>query len=107
MKFQVNGNEWKIIFVNTLNKQLMRSDGSYTLGVSDNNLKTVFISDNLSEYMVNKVLCHELTHIYCFEKCYSVDIETEEIIADFMSLYGRDVIYLADTILNSVMRNIA
>ena len=33
----------------------------------------------------------------------NIDIQTEEIIADFMSLYGRDIIYLADDILNNVM----
>lgn len=28
----------------------------------------------------------------------SVSIETEEIIADFMSLYGRNIVYTADRI---------
>lgn len=29
-----------------------------------------------------------------------IDIETEEIIADFMSLYGRNIVYTADKIFN-------
>ena len=41
--------------------------------------------------------------MYSFENNCNIDIQTEEIIADFMSLYGRDIIYLADDILNNVM----
>jgi hypothetical protein len=33
-----------------------------------------------------------------------IDIETEEIIADFMSLYGREIIYLADDLLKTIIR---
>lgn len=107
MQFVVNGSIWRLRFVKPTNKQLQRSDGSWTLGVSDNNLKTVFIADNLSEYMTDKVLCHELCHVYSFENNLNIPIETEEVIADFMSLYGRDIIYLADNIMNNVLGMVA
>ena len=103
MEFNVNNNRWILKFSSPNNKELKRSDNVYTLGVTDNNTKTVTIAYGMSDYMTNKVLCHELVHVYSFENNCNIDIQTEEIIADFMSLYGRDIIYLADDILNNVM----
>ena len=84
------------MFVNPGNNNLKRSDGSITLGMTDNNVKTVFINNRLNDYMTDKVLCHEITHIFAFEYNYYIPIETEEVVADFMSLYGRKIIYLLD-----------
>lgn len=107
MTFAVNGENWKIIFVNSKSNYLKRSDGSRTIGVSDNNVKTVFISNNLSDAMTDKVLCHELVHVFSFSHNLSIPIETEEIIADFFSLYGRDIIYLADNLLSDLLQRVA
>ena len=104
MVFRVRDSLWRLEFCRPNSPNLLRSNGTRTVGVSDNSVKTVWIADNLSDYMVDKVLCHELVHVYCFEKNYYVDISTEEIIADFMSLYGRDIIYLADKIMDSVLK---
>ena len=49
------------------------------------------------------MLCRELVHVYSFENNCNIDIQTEEIIADFMSLYGRDIIYIDDSIMSNVM----
>lgn len=96
MKFVVNNQEWQLKFVNPNNRNLMRSDGSITIGMTDNNKKTVFINNRLKGQLQDKVLCHELTHVFVFEYDYEIPIEVEEIVADFMSLYGRDIIYLLD-----------
>lgn len=105
--FTVNGETWNIDFVDPLNRNLMRSDNVYTLGVTDNSLKTIFLSNKLYGKMLDKVLCHELVHVYSFENDCEIDIQTEEIIADFMSLYGREIIYLADDIMNGVLKKYA
>jgi hypothetical protein len=96
MIFTVNNQEWQLKFVNPNSNELMRSDGSITLGMTDNNVKTVYINNKLNNYMTDKVLAHELTHVFAFEFDYFIPIETEEIVADFMSLYGRDIVYLLD-----------
>lgn len=96
MKFTVNNQEWNLVFVNPNNNNLKRSDGSITIGMTDNNKKTVYINNRLNEYLTDKVICHELTHVFAFEFDYYMDIETEEIVADFMSLYGRRIVYLLD-----------
>lgn len=107
MEFAVNGTNWTLKWVNPYSEHLRRSDGSFTLGVTDNNVKTVFISDNQSDFMTDKILCHELVHVFCMEYHYYIPIEVEEIIADFMSLYGRQIIYLADEIMSTLVRRIA
>lgn len=101
----INGTRWRVNVVNPSHDGLLRSDGTRTLGTCDDALKTIFIASNLSEYMSDKVLCHELVHAFCFEYGYYLDIQTEEIVADFMSLYGRDVINMTDDIMNLLKRS--
>lgn len=103
MVFTINGENWILQFVRPNSEKLRRSDGVYTLGVTDDNTKTVSIARGMSDYMTNKVLCHELVHCYSFSYDCNIDMRMEEIIADFMSLYGRDIIYLADDILQNVL----
>ena len=106
MKFTVNNQEWELRFVHPNSKNLMRSDGSITLGMTDCNTKTVYINNRLNNYMTDKVLCHELTHVYAFSFDYFIDIQTEEIVADFLSLFGRDIIYLLDDIIKILKKAI-
>lgn len=106
MKFTVNNQEWNLKFVNPNSKDLMRSNGTITLGMTDNNTKSVYINNRLNNYMTDKVLCHELCHVYAFSMNYYMDIETEEIVADFLSLFGRQIIYQLDDLLE-ILRRIA
>lgn len=107
MIFYANNTRWRLKFVSPRNENLKNSLGAYTLGVTDGNLKTVFIADNLNDYMTDKVFLHELTHVHAMENNYYMPIETEEIVADFLSLFGRDIVYLADEIMGKLMRRIA
>lgn len=107
MNFTVNGHTWLLQFVRPSNENLKRSNGSYTFGVTDNNLKTVFIIDSASEYMTDKILVHELAHVHALEYDYSIPLWVEEIVCDFLSLHGRSVIYLADSIMPKILRKIS
>lgn len=100
--FEVNGTKWNIILVDANSKHLRRSDGSYTIGVCDNFRKTIYIYKHLDSFMFDKVLAHEMTHVFCFEFDLSLDIDTEEIIADFISLYGRKIVYMVDDIVKTL-----
>lgn len=107
MNFTVNNHTWRLQFVRPSSENLRRSDGSYTFGVTDNSVKTVFVMENMSDYMTDKVICHEMVHVFCFENDCTYDIQTEEIIADFLSLFGRKIIYLVDEIMGNLLRRIA
>lgn len=104
MKFTVNNQEWNLVFVKPNSRNLMRSDGSITIGMTDNNTKTVYINNRLNDYMTDKCLAHELCHVYAFEFDYSMDVETEEIVADFLSLFGRKIIYQLDDLIEIIKR---
>lgn len=107
MVFRVNNHEWLLKFVKPSNKNLRRSDGSWTFGTTDGNINTVFILNGMSNYMTDKVIVHELSHVHAIEYNYSIPIEVEEIVCDFLSLYGRSVIYIADDIMAKVLNKIA
>lgn len=107
MEFYVNNSRWILEFVPPNDKNLINSLGVYTLGVADNNLKTVFVNDRLSDTMLDRVVCHELCHVFSFENNLDIAIEVEEIIANFLSLYGRDIVRLADRIIGSVLYRVA
>lgn len=102
--FIVNGIEWNLSLAEPYSNMLRRSDGTITLGVTDNNLKTVFLNNRLKGSMFEKVLCHEIVHTFCFSYGCLFDIQTEEIIADFLATYGREVFDVADSILHRFVR---
>lgn len=104
--FNVCGNEWALVYCRPNDIKLRRPDGVYTLGVADNNCKTVFISDSLSPHMFQKVLIHEICHCYVFETGYEVEPEVEEIIADFVSIFGINVIETATYIMDNYIDKI-
>lgn len=102
--FRVNGINWNLSLVSPTDTILMRSDKVFTLGVTDNNLKTVFINNRLKGRMLDKVICHELVHVFSFSYELDIPIDTEEIIADFLATYGRDVFDVADALIRKMVR---
>lgn len=105
--FEINGIAWDIIFVNPNSDKLNRSDGSITFGVTDWNDKCVYLSNAMYGAFLERVLCHELTHCVCFSWDISIPIETEEWLCNFMADHGKEVIYLLDDLMRSVLRRIA
>lgn len=99
MHFVINGVKWKVMYVRGADKRLARSDGSIALGVTDWNDKTVYISASLSGSLLEKVLCHELTHCVCFSYGIYIPIETEEWLCNYMAEHGKEIIYLLDELL--------
>lgn len=104
MFINVNGIRWNIVEVNPYNANLVTNSGKYTLGMTDNNIKTVFISNILKGDLLYNVMCHELCHVYCFSYGIYMDIEDEEHLAQFISDYGKSIIsdtdYLLDLLLH-------
>ena len=99
MILTVNNIPWKIIFVDNKNNNLLNNHGLLTLGVTDNNVKTVFLSNKISGDLLYKVLCHELCHVYCFSYGIYLDVAEEERLAQFISDYGKSIISDTDDLL--------
>lgn len=98
----INGYKWDIVKVDEHDPVLKRSDGSYTVGVTDRNTMTVYLSDKLKGAFLNKVLTHEICHCAVFSYGIEMDIRTEEIVADYISLFGREIIKKADSVLEAL-----
>lgn len=105
--FTINNIEWDIAFVPPSSKYLKRSDGSKTVGVTDRNVNTIFLSDRLQGAFLRKVLAHELAHCFCFSYSIFIPIDEEERLADWISLYGADLIYLLDELIPMLSTKIA
>lgn len=102
--FNINGIEWEIIWVNGNSSYLMRSDGSITVGMTDWHDKCVYLANGLRGAFLRKVLAHELCHCFCFSHDIYMPIDEEERLADWISLYGTELVYLLDDILNTALK---
>lgn len=94
---------WEFLLVEPWSQELRRKDGVYTLGATIPMQHRVYINGKLPEYMMIKVITHELTHVYASAYGIKIDIGVEELLADFISTYGRDILMAADTIMSQVI----
>lgn len=106
MEFYINGIRWKIVYVYHNCSDLLRSDGSLTVGVTDFNKRKIFINNLLQGQFLRKVLIHEICHACMFSYGVILDIETEEIVCDCIATYGDEIIGIADMLFN-VLRKIS
>lgn len=101
--FKINDIIWNVIFTND-NDKLMRSDGTISLAVTDWNDKTIYISSIPKGAYLRKIIAHELCHCFCFSYGIHIPIEQEEFMADWISLYGSELIYLLDYLMAGIKK---
>lgn len=96
--FYINGIMWKLAFVPANFPLLQRANGEYTIGACDNLTRTIYINENLTGRLLRKVLCHEITHAAMFSYNVNLSIAQEQLVADLISTYGDEVIYITNKI---------
>lgn len=94
----INGEEWRIVLTSPFHPALVMSDGRLTIGACDDNTKTIYISYELNNKMMKKVLCHEITHAAMFSYNVELDIPQEEILADLVATYGQEIVFTTNKI---------
>lgn len=99
MCFYCNGEQWNICYIDGNSSHLRRSDGVYSLGVTDATTKTVYVNKNLKGRLLTKVVTHEIVHVAMFSYHIHIPLEQEEFIADYIATYGREIIDIADDVL--------
>ena len=104
MFFTINGTNWRVQYKNPLSDELKRSDNVSTLGVTDRNTHTIYLSSALHGYMERKVLIHEVCHAICMSYDIYLPIETEEILCDFVATYGDEIFDIVDIMLETIRR---
>ena len=100
--FLINNIYWKLTIVPPDFPLLRRMSGEYTVGACDNLTRTIYLSETLSGNFLKKVLCHEITHAAMFSYNVSLTIEQEEIIADIISTYGDQIVYVTNKVFNKL-----
>lgn len=105
--FKINGIEWEIKFVPSSSDLLRRSDGSVTVGVTDRNNRMIYLAKSLGGGFLRRVLAHELCHAFCMSYDVYMPIEEEERLAEWISLYGSELVYLLDDLMNMELRKYA
>lgn len=104
MNVVINGWKWEIVYTSD-RRNLSRSNGTLTVGVTDCNEMRIYLYEGLTGALERKVLLHELTHAFVFSYGYFLTPEEEEFLCSFMDTYADDVVGSADMILRKFIKN--
>ena len=100
--FLINNTYWKLAFVSPDFPLLQRESGDYSIGACDNLTRTIYINETLRDKLLKKVLCHEITHAAMFSYNVSLTPEQQELVADLISTYGEEIIYITNKVFNKL-----
>lgn len=90
--FEINGEYWYVRFVDPDHPIFLMGNGEYTIGTCDDYTKTIYLANNLEGSLLRKVLSHEIVHSAMFSYNVYLSYEQEEILADIIATYGREII---------------
>ena len=74
----------------------------FTIGACDNLTRTIYINEVLQGALLRKVLCHEITHAAMFSYNVDLSVEQEQLVADLISTYGDQIIYITNKIFSKL-----
>lgn len=90
---KINGELWRVRIVPPQHPALYRN-GNPALGCCDDIVKTIFISNILTQREMKKVLCHEMVHAAMYSYDVPITDYVEEIVADLIATYGNEIMSL-------------
>lgn len=95
--FEINGIVWSICFVSPYDEILYDYvNDTFTVATTDLLTHTIYISDDVDDEFLLKILKHELYHCYEFSGVtYDIPTFMEEQVSDFIATYGEELIELA------------
>lgn len=94
--FEINNEQWFIKFVSPTHPILLMNNGEYSAGTCDDYTKTIYLANDLEGSFLKKVLSHEIVHSAMFSYNVYLNYEQEEILADIIATYGREIIHHAN-----------
>ena len=100
--FVINGLGWRVRIVPPTYPMLLTDKNTFTLGCCDNNTHTIYIADGLNESKFYKVLGHEMTHAAMFSYEVSLTYDQEELLADIISTYGKEIILVTNKVFRKI-----
>ena len=96
--FNINGETWYVQFSCPYHSIFLMENGDYTIGVCDDNKKTIYLASNLKGKLLKKVLCHEIVHAAMFSYDIELDYMQEELLANIIATYGSEILNIANDI---------
>lgn len=78
--------------------ELYNSRGEPVWGVCDDFYKIIFLNENLDDFTLKQVLCHELVHACMFSYDVDLTLEQEELVATLIMTYGEEIIEMTNVI---------
>ena len=102
--FTINGKQWEIILVAPNDMALLMPNRHYALGACSNDEKIIYINNTLYNDLFEQVLCHELVHASMFSYNIFLTYEEEELIAEIISIFGEEIIDIANRMFERIKR---
>lgn len=102
--FIINGEYWRVFFVDPMHTMLLKPNGEYAIGACDDYSNTIFLSKNLSGDMLKKVLCHEITHATLFSYKIKMPLLQEELFAELTTLFGEKIIKTTNVLFSHLLK---
>lgn len=100
--FNINGVRWYLKQVSPNHPKVRRQNGEYALAACDDDTKTIYLSKNIPDWKLKKVLCHEITHAAMFSYGVYMTVDQEELVADLIATYGQEIIEVTNRIFNKI-----
>lgn len=98
----INGLRWSVRLVAPSHPMLLTPWKSHALGVCDKVTRTIYIDKTLRPAKVKQVLCHEIVHAVVFSYGIILTYEEEEVMAEFVSEHGEEIMHLTHFIYNGI-----
>ena len=91
MEIKINENKYIVKILEENDERLKMEDGEYHSGVCDMRKKEIYIMKGLGIDAARYTVKHELVHAYLDSYGFLQVEYTDEIIADFIAIYGRKI----------------
>lgn len=101
----INGENWRIFLVSPNHPALRTPTGLTSLGCCDDLLKSIFIDENVNDFYLKKVLCHELVHACMYSYNILLNDYQEEVLADLIATYGQEIVHMTNSIFKRLKDN--
>lgn len=102
--FLINGELWRVIFVDPRHPALLKPNGDFAIGACDDFSKTIYLSKNLSGNYLKQVLCHEITHAIMFSYNIEMPLQQEELFAEIMATFGEEIVKITNALFSLLLK---
>lgn len=102
--FIINGEQWRVLFVEPRHPALLKPNGNFAIGACDDFSKTIFLNYNLSGQELKRVLCHEITHAIMFSFDIKMPLQQEELFAELMAAFGEEIVKMTNIFLSYLLK---